>query len=65
MKDIAFNQKRCDKHEMVVVTQTTTTTGIERPTKKIQWLQCKNCSHTIPLSNQIPEPIKNKAKWNS
>lgn len=47
-----LNQKRCEKHDMVVVTQTTTTTGIDKPIKKIQWMQCKKCSYTVPLPEQ-------------
>ena len=47
-----LNQVRCEKHDMVLVTQTTTTTGIDKQPKVVQWMQCKNCSHTIPLDSQ-------------
>jgi hypothetical protein len=52
-RGLAFNQVRCEKHELIVVTQTTTTTGIGKPKiKSISWMQCKHCSYTIPLPEQ-------------
>jgi len=52
MDNLLYNQVRCKKHEMILVTQTTATTGIVKPNKVIQWMQCKNCSFTYPLLNQ-------------
>ena len=47
-----FNQVRCNKHDLILVTQTTTTTGIDKKPIKTEWMQCKNCSFTIPSSGQ-------------
>ncbi len=44
-----FYQYHCDKHEYIIVTQTTSTTkeGKTEINKSNSWLQCKHCGHSL------------------
>lgn len=50
-----FMQKVCDKHEYIMVTQTTSTTkeGKTEINKSNSWMQCKNCGKSIYPSAQL------------
>jgi hypothetical protein len=48
-------QRVCEKHEMVLVTQTTSTAIGNLPTSIVDtrtWMQCKNCGYTHPIIEQ-------------
>lgn len=49
-----MQQVSCEKHEYVIVTQTTTVNigGVEHLQSKRNWLQCKNCSKTVAFGGQ-------------
>lgn len=44
-----FIQHKCDKHEYIMVTQTTSTTkeGKTIINKSTSWMQCKHCGMTL------------------
>lgn len=48
-----FIQRICDKHEYVLVTQTTTNNAPIPLNTSHSWLQCKHCSHTLPIPSQL------------
>jgi hypothetical protein len=46
-------QSHCDKHEYVMVTQTTTNNAPINPVNESShWLQCKHCGQCIPMPQQ-------------
>lgn len=45
-------QRKCDKHEFITVTQTTTRNGPNPINTSNSWLQCKHCGLTHPMSTQ-------------
>lgn len=49
-----YNQRVCEKHEYVCVTQTTSVTmgGKEEIKSKKNWLQCKKCGKTLAFGGQ-------------
>jgi hypothetical protein len=48
-----FIQRHCDKHEYVMVTQTTTNNAPFNPiNESSSWLQCKHCGQCIEGSHQ-------------
>lgn len=48
-KSEMFLQTVCKKHEYILVTQTTTTTGKNNKTKT--WMQCKHCGNILINAN--------------
>lgn len=54
-----YIQSRCDKHEFILATQTTSTTkeGKTEINKSVTWLQCKNCGYTPTNSQLTPDVI--------
>lgn len=53
LRDQLFVQRQCDKHEFILVTQTTTRNGLQPINESISWMQCKHCGMTISNSQQI------------
>lgn len=45
-------QHHCEKHEYIIVTQTTTSNGPTPINESHSWLQCKHCGSTHPIPSQ-------------
>ena len=50
-----YNQRVCEKHDYVTVTQITSTMvgGLEVKNTKKNWIQCRKCGKTIPSHGQL------------